>query len=247
MSTSSQKLGGITIPTASRSDIREKIITYAQKRTNFAQVVSLNPEIMVLATEDPIFLRVLTDAEVQIIDGVGVSMVAKLRGIPSGERYSGADLMHDLIKAASVHRFKIAFLGGAPGVAEKLVSCYSQQYPTVSFTGFYGSKDIKNDQDGAETDVILRWIREEKPHILFVSFGSPTQEKWIWQHRAQLTGIVCIGVGGAFDFAAGTVSRAPAWIRRVGGEWLYRLIRQPWRWRRQLRLVRFLWMGIWGR
>jgi N-acetylglucosaminyldiphosphoundecaprenol N-acetyl-beta-D-mannosaminyltransferase len=83
-------------------------------------------------------------------------------------------------------------------------------------------------------------VAATKPNLIFAAFGSPFQEKWFYQNRARLQGICCVGVGGAFDFLSGNIQRAPIWIRKIGLEWLYRLIREPWRWRRQLRLLVFL-------
>ncbi len=79
---------------------------------------------------------------------------------------------------------------------------------------------------------------------MFVAFGSPEQEKWIYQNRASLQGVTCIGVGGAFDFIGGRVGRAPRLIQKIGLEWLFRLVKQPWRWKRQLRLVEFVWLVL---
>ncbi|MGB3020405.1 MAG: WecB/TagA/CpsF family glycosyltransferase, partial [Microgenomates group bacterium] len=81
-------------------------------------------------------------------------------------------------------------------------------------------------------------------HLIFVAFGSPYQEKWIYENRASLQGITCIGVGGAFDFLSGRVARAPKLIQSIGLEWLYRLMRQPWRWRRQLQLPVFIYLVL---
>jgi len=78
--------------------------------------------------------------------------------------------------------------------------------------------------------------------LIFVAFGSPAQELWLYKHRGKFKGIVCMGVGQGFDVLSGQVKRAPLLLRKIGLEWLYRLITQPWRWRRQLRLVKFLWL-----
>ena len=92
----------------------------------------------------------------------------------------------------------------------------------------------------SEEDDIIRTIRAVSPDLLLVAYGVPAEEKWIARNRQRLGVPVMMGVGGAFDFAAGVTKRAPGWIRRLGLEWLYRLVREPWRWRRQLALPRFL-------
>jgi len=80
--------------------------------------------------------------------------------------------------------------------------------------------------------------------ILFVAYGMKKQEKWIWRNLPKIPVKLAIGVGGAFDYLAGAVPRAPGWLRNIGCEWLYRLICQPWRWRRQLNLIRFVWLVL---
>ncbi len=102
----------------------------------------------------------------------------------------------------------------------------------------------------ADAPAILDAIRAARPDVLFVAFGSPAQERWIADHRGELACAVAVGVGGALDFIAGRVPRAPRWMRRLGLEWAHRLARQPWRWRRMLALPRFtlavLRERVWG-
>ena len=83
-----------------------------------------------------------------------------------------------------------------------------------------------------------------KPHFVFVAFGSPDQELWIGRHKKILSGRVVIGVGGAFDYLSNNIKRAPVVIQKIGMEWLYRLVIQPWRWKRQLKLIKFVWLVI---
>jgi len=87
---------------------------------------------------------------------------------------------------------------------------------------------------------ILERLRKARPDLLFVAYGAPQQDLWIARYQPELGIPVAMGVGGAFDFIAGVVPRAPRWMREIGLEWLYRLIRQPWRWRRMLALPRFV-------
>lgn len=237
----------IPIPTTTQSSIREKFLQLLSAPPSFAHVVSLNPEIMVLAYENEEFRAILQSADIRLIDGIGVFWAARLRGIPVQHRYTGVDFMQDVIDAISDYRSTVLFLGGSAGVAEKLVACYQKSHPNLTFHSLYGSENIKKDQDGADSAAILAQIKVWKPRVIFVSFGSPVQEEWIWNHRDQLEGAICIGVGGAFDFVSGAVERAPIAVQRLGLEWLYRLMRQPWRWQRQLRLIRFISMVVWGR
>ncbi len=130
-------------------------------------------------------------------------------------------------------------IGGKGNVAERLADCYRGDKPASFLQGFAGISDIASPNPQQERE-LLSIVADVKPHIIFFAFGSPYQEKWIHAHRAQLKGIVCAGVGGAFDFLAGDVRRAPRFIRFLGLEWLFRLVRQPWRWQRQLRLISYI-------
>ncbi|MGH2486900.1 MAG: WecB/TagA/CpsF family glycosyltransferase, partial [Ktedonobacterales bacterium] len=107
-------------------------------------------------------------------------------------------------------------------------------YPGVVIAGTYVGSPHESD-----ADAILTAIHQARPDALVVAFGVPAQERWLAAHAEQLGATVAVGVGGALDYIAGTVQRAPAWMRRAGLEWLFRLIRQPWRWRRMLALPRF--------
>ena len=93
--------------------------------------------------------------------------------------------------------------------------------------------------DPTEETAIVARVREAAPDLLLVAYGVPAEEKWIARNLEELGVPVMIGVGGAFDFVAGVTQRAPVWMRRLGLEWLHRLVREPWRWRRQLALPKF--------
>src|SRR5262249_44835572 len=125
-------------------------------------------------------------------------------------------------------------LGAAPGVADEAADQLRARHPDLVVAGTLSGSPAE-----AAADTILGAIRAARPNVVCVAFGSPAQERWIAAHRAQLGALVAVGVGGALDFLAGRVPRAPGWMRRAGLEWLYRLWRQPWRWRRMLALPRF--------
>jgi N-acetylglucosaminyldiphosphoundecaprenol N-acetyl-beta-D-mannosaminyltransferase len=125
-------------------------------------------------------------------------------------------------------------LGAAPSVAELAAENLKAANPGLVLAGAYaGSPRI------SEEDDIIRRVRAANPDLLLVAYGVPAEEKWIARNRLRLGVPVMMGVGGALDFAAGVVRRAPGWMRQLGLEWLYRLAREPWRWRRQLALPRF--------
>jgi N-acetylglucosaminyldiphosphoundecaprenol N-acetyl-beta-D-mannosaminyltransferase len=132
--------------------------------------------------------------------------------------------------------WSVYFLGAAPGVAERAAQVLAVRYPGLRIAGAYAGSPAD-----AETHEIMTRVRTAAPDILFVAFGAPRQDLWIACHLDELRVPVMMGVGGAFDHIAGVRRRAPHWIQRLNLEWLFRLVTQPWRWRRQLALPRFIW------
>lgn len=237
------QLLGITIPTASKNDIREKIVKNITDEKKFFHIISLNAENIVLTAENPEFKRVVEAAQMCIIDGSLVTVAAKLCSIPTGDRYPGVDVMSDLLQQAHNRRLRVVLIGGGPKVAEMTVECQKKIYPNVAFAHTAGFADISKPTPAEEKE-IYSIVAATKPHMVFVAYGSPAQELWIERNSKLFDGMVVMGVGGAFDFLSGKVPRAPQFIRSLGQEWLFRLLIQPWRIKRQLRLVKFLWLVV---
>jgi N-acetylglucosaminyldiphosphoundecaprenol N-acetyl-beta-D-mannosaminyltransferase len=200
-------------------------------------VVTVNPEFIMAAKRDDEFREVLRDADLATADGVGVVFAARVVGERIRERLTGVDLSEALASMTSPAP-NIFLLGAGPGVADAAVDKLVRKYPGVSISGTYGGSPRHE-----EAGEILQRIGSSGANTLLVAFGAPAQEKWIAEHLHDLAAcgiVLAIGVGGAFDYLAGNVPRAPRIIRRMGLEWLYRLVRQPWRWRRQLALPQFV-------
>ncbi len=237
------KILNITIPIETKKSILYKIKKNIKNPLNFFHIVSLNPENLVIALENQKFKKVLETAHIKLIDGVGVILAAHLLRIEVGERVTGVDLMEELIKLAQNLRLKVLLIGGKKNLAEELANCYQRQFPEAKFLGIEGIKDIKNPLKEEEKK-IFTIVSDFKPHIVFVAFGSPDQELWIDYHKDKFKNCVVMGVGGAFDFLGSRVPRAPIFVRQLGFEWFFRLIVQPWRLRRQFRLLKFLFLVV---
>lgn len=233
------KILEITVTPQSKQIVLEKIKKYLNSPTGFFHITSLNPENLVVAQENKEFKKVIETAQIKIIDGVGIVLAARILGIDIGERYPGVELMKDLIKLALDGRLRVLLIGGRPNLADSLAKCYSRQFSKAKFKGVYGIKDIKK-PERKEEKKIFSIVATYKPHLLFVAFGSPDQELWLTHHKKEFSGVVAMGVGGSFDYLSDEVSRAPIFIQKLGLEWFYRLINQPWRWKRQVRLLRFI-------
>lgn len=233
------KILGITILPETKSTILEKILLYIKKPAHFFHIVSINPENLIISTENELFKKVIETAQIKIVDGAGVVLAGRLLGIEVGERMTGVSLMENLLKVASSRRLRVLMIGGKGNLALKLAQCYSDQFPEAKFKGIEGIKNIKNPTDKEENE-ISSIVRHYKPQMIFVAFGSPMQELWIARHKKEFIKCVVMGVGGAFNYLSGNVIRPPVIIQKIGLEWLYRLIGQPWRWKRQLKLLKFI-------
>ena len=203
------------------------------------QVCTANPEFVMTARRQPEFMTVLQNADLVLADGVGLLWAAKRLGTELPQRVTGSDGIYLLAERAAQQGWTLFLLGAQPGVAEKTAKLLATRYPGLQVVGTWPGSP--RDEDYPE---IARRIKAARPDILLVAYGAPKQDIWIARHKEDLSVPVSMGVGGAFDFVAGVQKRAPGWIIRLNLEWLWRLITQPWRWKRQLDLPRFAWQVV---
>ncbi|HVH64247.1 MAG TPA: WecB/TagA/CpsF family glycosyltransferase [Candidatus Dormibacteraeota bacterium] len=189
-------------------------------------VATVNPEFVMRAGKDPDFARVLESADLCLPDGVGVVWAARRKGCRITTPVAGTDMLPLLAELCARRGLHLFLLGAGPGVASRLADQLRADHPTLAVAAHSGDPEPSAD---AET---LKLIHEHRTDILLVAYGAPKQEMWIDRVRQHLEVSVAMGVGGAFDYLTGRVPRAPLWMRSAGLEWLHRLIRQPWRFRR---------------
>jgi N-acetylglucosaminyldiphosphoundecaprenol N-acetyl-beta-D-mannosaminyltransferase len=200
------------------------------------QIATVNPEFVMLAQTDAVFRAVLEQADLCLADGAGLLWAARRQGQTLPERVTGSDGLMVLAKRAAQEGWCLYLLGAAEGVAAEAAGIIQVRYPGLIIGGTYAGTP-----DDADAPAIIERIRSARPDILFVAYGAPAQDLWIARHAQTLQVPVMIGVGGAFDHLTGRRRRAPRWVQRANLEWLFRLLTQPWRWRRQLALPRFVW------
>lgn len=205
-------------------------------------VVTVNPEFVIEARRDAEFHRVLDCADLAIPDGIGLLLAGRLLGRPLQQRVAGVDMVRAVAGLASRQRYRLYLLGAAPGVAEAAAAALCSEHPSLQIAGTYAGSPAREE----EAEIVTR-IRTARPHVLFVAYGAPRQDLWIARNLPRLGVPVAMGIGGALDFISGKASRAPAWAQRAGLEWLHRLLREPWRWRRMLALPRFAALVVWQR
>jgi N-acetylglucosaminyldiphosphoundecaprenol N-acetyl-beta-D-mannosaminyltransferase len=216
----------------------ERIVALADASAG-AQIVTLGTEMVVNAQHDDRFRAIVNRCALSLCDTVGLLAVARQRGATLRERVTGVELIEHLCKRAAVDHIPVYLFGSAPGVAADAAAILETRYPGLPIAG---------SRDGffqpSEVPGIVDEIRASGARLLFVGLGSPRQEFWLAENLAA-TGVgVGIGVGGSFDVIGGRVQRAPELWRRLGLEWLYRLVKEPQRWRRQLALPRFVWLVL---
>lgn len=210
-------------------------IKYFIKNRQTAHVITLNAEIVYQALSTPELLKIINGADLVTPDGIGIVWAGRHLGYPFEERVSGIDLLYLICEQAPRENWKIYLLGAAPGIADEASRQLAQDYPGINICGTHNGYFSEEQQQ-----VIMEEIKQLQPDILFVALGAPGQEYWINQFKFALAVPVAIGVGGSFDVVAGVKSRAPQWVIKANLEWLYRLLKEPNRFKRQLALPKFV-------
>lgn len=180
------------------------------------------------AANDPEYQAILNGPGSVLVDGIGVKLAGMLTDQPVRENVNGTDLFPRLCEALEHHRIqggnfgRIYLLGACKEAAQGTADWIRKNYPDVEVVGvrdgYYKSE---------ETEQVIEDIRQSKADLLFVAMGAPHQEKWIHKNLEQTGARVALGVGGLFDFYSGRIPRAPHWIRKLGFEWLHRLLQEP--------------------
>lgn len=200
-------------------------------------VVTVNPEFIVEAQNNPVFKNILNGADLSLCDGFGLVLATGGRL----QRVTGVDLAEEILKG-KLPAAKIFLLGGAGESAKILQNRYQRTVSGAERGGIVNRQNWLLDNN----EIIIRKIQTSGANMLLVGFGQVKQELWIKKNLALLPNIkVAIGVGGTFDYLSGQVKRAPKFFRSVGLEWLFRLLTQPQRIGRIFNAtVRFLWLVI---
>lgn len=212
----------------------DAIARFAREGTG-AQVVTLGTEMVVYAQHDARYRAIVNACALSLCDTVGLLAVARSRGAPLSERVTGVELVEHLCARCARDGISIFLLGGSPGVAQAAAQTLERRYPGLRVAG---TRDGYFPDD--ESAAVAGQIRTTGAQLLFAGMGFPRQEFWLAEHLRHTGCGAGIGVGGSFDVISGKVERAPEEWRRLGLEWLYRLVKEPHRWKRQLALPRFV-------
>lgn len=227
---------GVDVSSHSYEQLKKNVIDdINHQKQSF--IVAINPEKILKAQQDESLKNLLNKATYQIPDGVGVLVASRLKKGNIKERVTGIDMLLTLCEQAEEHGKSVFLYGAKPGIAEEAKDELVRKYPGLKIAGVL---------DGYEKDEqkVIQTINESQADILFVALGSPKQEYWIVDHMDELNVSIFQGVGGSFDVISGRIKRAPDFFLRFGLEWLYRLIAEPWRIKRQIKLPAFL-LKVW--
>ena len=202
-----------------------------------AYVVTPNSEIVYEAMADESLRDLLNAADLVLPDGAGVVLGSKILKTPLKEKVAGVDFADRLLGHLAETGGSVYLLGGKPGIAELAGQKRREKNPDLTICGM---------ADGYFRDEgpVVEAIQQAAPDVLFVCLGAPKQERFMARHQKELPVGLMAGLGGSLDSFAGTVKRAPKWMIRLNLEWFYRLLKEPWRFKRMLRLPKFLWAVV---
>ena len=202
-----------------------------------AYCVTPNAEMAYEALHDQDFCALLNGADLVLPDGAGVVLGAKILKTPLKQKVAGIEFAQNLLPILAETGSRLYLLGSKPGVAELAAEKMLQKHPTLQICGM---------QDGyfKDEEAVIAKINEAEADVLYVCLGAPKQEKFMQRHQADLKVKLMIGLGGTLDGIAGTVKRAPKWMIKLQLEWLYRLIKQPKRLGRMMRLPKFIFAAL---
>lgn len=226
-----KKLLGVGITNETRENILEFILKTLKNTTKPYYIVTPNPEMIVLAHHNNDFKSVLNNATIALNDGVGLGFGARILGMSLHARFTGVEFVEKTCEKVANWPITVGFLGAGPRVAEITAECLKKKYPGLHVA--FAQEEWPHEKN-----------KQKKIDILFIAFGFPKQEFWMDHNVGKIPVKVMVGVGGAFDYISGKVPRAPRVVRSLGFEWLFRLVIQPWRFKRQLGLFEFVWMII---
>lgn len=181
-----------------------------------------NVHTTVMAYEDEGYRTVQRDAAFCLPDGKPLSVYSRKHGFSEAERVTGPDLMGEMF--ARDNGMRHYFYGGKPETIETLSTVLQEKYPHIQIAGMVSPpfRPLTEEEDSAE----IQKMNNSGADIIWVGLGAPKQERWMYEHKGKVNAVM-IGVGAGFDYHAGTIKRAPAWMQKASLEWLYRLLQDP--------------------
>jgi len=213
---------GVTLTDVTRDDAVAWLAAAARDHDRAHTVAIANANTLNLAVDDPAYADVLAGCDVVFHDGTGVRWAARAQGLVLRDNLNGTDLVPALLGSEAGRGLRYYLLGSTPDAVERAAATARVDYPDAELVGFRNGFIAPDELDDA-----LAEVNATRPDVVLVAMGNPRQERFIVEHRDRLEAGVLIGVGALVDRWAGDLVRAPAWVRRIGFEWLDILRRQP--------------------
>lgn len=224
----------------------DETLTYVNEyieSDKFEYIFTPNPEIVMRANRDEEFKTIINSSSLNLCDGIGLMIASKLKKKPLKTRVTGYDTSIKILELMNEKHLSLFLLGAKPGIVEKAIEKINNEYPNIVIAGFNNGYFNGSHNGNASCDeelALLEKINSSKADVLFVGMGAGYQEKFIYYNKDKLKTKLAIANGGVIDVMAGNVKVAPQFIRKIGFEWLYRLIKEPKRFKRQLDIPKFL-------
>lgn len=236
------KILGVRINNIDMDEAMAKIDGYfASDELNY--IYTPNPEIVMRAGRDEEFKKIINSASLNLCDGIGLMIASKLKKKPLKSRVTGYDTSIKILELMNEKHLSLFLLGAKPGIAEKAIEKINNDYPNIVIAGFnngYFNGSHNGHASCDEEETLIQKINDSKADAIFVGMGAGYQEKFIYYNKDKLKTKLAIANGGVIDVLAGNVKIAPTFIRKIGMEWLYRLVKEPKRFKRQLDIPKFL-------
>lgn len=236
------KILGVRINNIDMDEAMKKIDGFfASDELNY--IYTPNPEIVMRAGRDEEFKKIINSASLNLCDGIGLIIASKLKKKPLKSRVTGYDTSIKILELMNEKHLSLFLLGAKPGIAEKAIEKINNDYPNIVIAGYnngYFNGSHNGHASCDEEEALIQKINDSKTDAIFVGMGAGYQEKFIYYNKDKLKTKLAIANGGVIDVLAGNVKIAPAFIRKIGMEWLYRLIKEPKRFKRQLDIPKFL-------
>lgn len=239
------ELLGIAIDRTSLEEAAEEAHQAVDRKRQPIVFACANPHSLAVAQHDDSFRAALTQANFVVADGVGVTMMSRFAGVHIGPRITGTDYFQAVLNVLQQRGGgRVFFFGSSPRVLDLISARFASEFPSLTLCGTlsppYGAWSEEENSRMVET------INQARPDVLWVGMTAPKQEKWVEENRRKLNVQVIGSIGAVFDFYAGTYSRAPQWICKVGLEWAYRFMLEPRRmWERNfVSAPKFVWLVV---
>lgn len=225
------------------SETKMELIEYLRDIKHKVHIVSGNPEVLYSGLSNLELKENFKSEEAVIIpDGIGTVLSAKILGTPVQEKIAGIEVMEEIIKFCEDECKPIYLLGAKQEILDKCISNLKMMHPRLEIVGSYnGYFNID------ECENIINDIENKRPYCIFVAMGAPRQEIFITKYMHRLPCTIFMGVGGSFDVISGNSKRAPKWMIKIGIEWLYRVLKEPWRLKRLSSIPKFIYIAVLNR